>query len=92
MRDLVVLGVVVLLFALMIAWQQADTREWRKANRELLAENRELRRYVAVLSKHPTGVNLLIQNSVDRVTEAVASIIGVEPELPYARRRADDED
>lgn len=62
-------------------------------NRELCSENKELRKTVAILSKHPTGVNLLIQRALDQTMDAIASVIGIDVEpLPYARRRADDED
>lgn len=62
-------------------------------NRELRSENKELRRHVAILSKHPTGVNLLIQRALDQTLESIGSLVGIEVEpLPYARRRADDED
>lgn len=62
-------------------------------NRELRDENKELRRTVAILSKHPTGVNLLIQRALDTTLETLAGITGIELEpLPYMRRRADDED
>ncbi|EIV68288.1 hypothetical protein [Mycobacteroides abscessus] len=62
-------------------------------NRELRSENKELRRNVAILSKHPTGVNLLIQKALDQTLDSIGSLVGIQVEPPpYARRRADDED